>query len=100
MPLVPMPEGIGIVDLMLGFPIADYDKTYDFLRKAARDKESKESFRFPVEYMFKGVPYDFGKDSDPLEVTLAEMDKWGIAARPRITETSRRALAEHPSASP
>ena len=63
---------------MLGFPIADYDKTYDFLRKAARDKESKESFRFPVEYMFKGVPYDFGKGADPLEATLAEMDKWGI----------------------
>jgi len=93
-----MPEGIGIVDLMLGFPIADYDKTYDFLRKAARDKESKESFRFPVEYMFKGVPYDFGKDADPLEATLSEMDKWGIE-RAMIGiggETSRRALREHP----
>jgi predicted TIM-barrel fold metal-dependent hydrolase len=95
---MPMPAGIGIVDLMLGFPIADYDKTYDFLRKAARDKESKESFRFPVEYMFKGVPYDFGKGQDPLEVTLREMDKWGIE-RAMIGiggDTSRRALAEHP----
>jgi predicted TIM-barrel fold metal-dependent hydrolase len=93
-----MPDGIGIVDLMLGFPITDYDKTYDFLRKAARDKESKERFRFPVEYMFKGVPYDFGKDADPLEVTLQEMDKWGIE-RAMIgigSDTSRRALKEHP----
>ena len=62
---MPMPQGIGIIDLMLGFPIADYDKTYDFLRKAARDKESKEDRRFPVEYMFKGVPYDFGKGARP-----------------------------------
>src|SRR5512145_661152 len=95
---MPMPSGLGIVDLMLGFPIADYDKTYDFLRKAARDKESKESFRFPVEYMFKGVPYDFGKGQDPLEATLREMDKWGIE-RAMIGiggETSLRALKEHP----
>ena len=48
--------------------------------------------------MFKGVPYDFGKGADPLEVTLAEMDKWGIE-RAMIGiggDTSRRALAEHP----
>ena len=95
---MPMPGGIGIVDLMLGFPIADYDKTYDFLRKAARDKESKESMRFPVEYMFKGVPYDFGKGQDPIEVTLREMDKWGVerAMIGIAGDTSQRALAEHP----
>jgi hypothetical protein len=93
-----MPEGVGIIDLMLGFPIADYDRTYEFLRRGARDKESKERFRFPVEYMFKGVPYDFGKGRDPIEATLEEMDKWGIE-RAMIgvgSETSLRALREHP----
>jgi uncharacterized protein len=92
-----MPQGIGVIDLMLGFPIADYDKTYDFLRKAARDQGSKDS-KFPVEYMFKGVPYDFGKGRDPLDATLEEMDKWRIE-RAMIGlggETSLRALKEHP----
>ena len=94
---MPMPEGIGIVDLMLSFPIADPGKMYEFLRKAARDQGSKDS-KFPVEYMFKGVPHDFGKGQDPLEATLAEMDKWGIE-RAMIGvggETSLRALKEHP----
>jgi predicted TIM-barrel fold metal-dependent hydrolase len=92
-----MPQGIGAIDLMLSFPIADYDRMYDFLRRQAKDKDSKES-RFPVEYMFKGVPYDFGKGRDPVEATLEEMDKWGIE-RAMIglgSETTLRALREHP----
>jgi uncharacterized protein len=94
---MPMPEGIGIVDLMLSFPITDPGKMYEFLRKAARDQGSKES-KFPVEYMFKGVPHDFGKGQDPLEATLGEMDKWGIERAMIGTggETSLRALKEHP----
>ena len=53
---MPMPGGLGIVDLMLGFPIADYDKTYDFLRKAARDKESKESSASPSSTCSRASP--------------------------------------------
>jgi predicted TIM-barrel fold metal-dependent hydrolase len=48
--------------------------------------------------MFKGVPHEWGKDRDPLEVTLEEMDRWGIE-RAMIGiggATSRRALEEHP----
>ena len=66
---MPLPSNQPIIDLMFGFPVADYAKTYDFLRQQAKDKESKES-TFPVEYMFKGVPYDWGKGRDPLEVTV------------------------------
>ncbi len=92
-----MPKDIPIVDLMLGFPITDHAKTYDFLRQQAKDQWSKES-TFPVEYMFKGVPYDWGKGRDPIEVTLEEMDKWGIQRAPTspLTETGRRALEKHP----
>ncbi len=93
-----MPSDIGIIDLMFGLPIRDYDATYQFLRDAARDKESKEGFKFPAEYMFKGVPYDFGKDGDPVKVTLDEMDRWGIE-RAMINAgrgDSERALKEHP----
>lgn len=95
---MPMPKGIAIVDLMLGFPITDHEKTYDFLRQQAKDQWSKES-TFPVEYMFKGVPYDWGKGRDPIEVTLEEMDKWGIQWAPAsaLTETGRKALVNHPN---
>jgi hypothetical protein len=47
-----MPSGIGIIDLMLGLPIPDPDKAYQFLKDATLDKEAREKFRFPVEYMF------------------------------------------------
>ena len=93
---MPMPK-LPIIDLMLGFPISDHGKTYDFIRQQTRDQASKES-TFPVEYMFKGVPYDWGKGRDPIEVTLEEMDRWGIERAPTSpqTEVGRRALKEHP----
>jgi hypothetical protein len=95
-----MPSDIGIIDLMLGFPIRDYDKTYQFLRDAARDKESKQGMRFPAEYMFKEVPYDWGKQGgDPVELTLKEMDRWGIEKAMIVVhgEDARRALRDHPT---
>ncbi len=93
-----MPTNVGIIDLMLSLPILDLEKTYGNLRAAARDEESKKDFKFPAEYMFKGVPHDWGKDMDPVEATLGEMDKWGIE-RGMLglgSEDTKRALKEHP----
>jgi predicted TIM-barrel fold metal-dependent hydrolase len=92
-----MPTDAPILDLMLSFPILDLEATYGNLRDAAKDSESKD-FKFPAQYMFKGVPHDWGKDRDPVEVTLEEMDKWGIAravvgvGRPEIDA----AIKKHP----
>jgi hypothetical protein len=72
-----MPNDAPIIDLMLSFPILDLEATYGNLRSAAKDKDSKD-FKFPAEYMFKGVPHGWGEGRDPVEVTLEEMDKWGI----------------------
>ena len=58
-----MPTGIGIVDTMIGFP-TDFDH-YDFIRKQAKDSQTKEGFDFPVEYIFKGVPKDLYGSDDP-----------------------------------
>ena len=93
------PRGIGIIDLMLSLPITDPDKTYAFLKRQARDSASKQDFRFPAEYMFKGVPHEWGRGADPVAVTLAEMDRWGIerALLGIGSEETRRALREHPS---
>ena len=72
------PTGIGVVDGMIGFPIRNRDRVYARLRRAAKDRESKEEFAFPAEYMFKEVPDAAAEEEDPVAVTFAEMDRFGI----------------------
>jgi uncharacterized protein len=73
-----MPTDIGIVDTMMGFPHADMKEVYRFITRQTNDTESKESFEFPVEYMFKDVPEKKMAAEDPVGATLREMDLWGI----------------------
>jgi len=75
---VAMPTGIGAVDLMIGFPHHDRSAVYDYLRKGAKDAETKEEMRFLAEYMFKDVPEEVGEEVDPIDVTFAEMDRHGV----------------------
>lgn len=96
-----MPTDIGIIDTMLGFPHADMAGTYKFITDQTKDRESKEDFEFPVEYMFKDVPDKKLRDvSDPLGFTLHEMDRWGIEkGMIGVGEgngTGAKALKEHP----
>lgn len=83
---------------MLSLPITDPAKTYAFLKENVHDSASKEEFSFPAEYMFKHVPHEFGKDADPVAVTVAEMDQWGIekATMSVLSADGRRALKQHP----
>jgi predicted TIM-barrel fold metal-dependent hydrolase len=75
-----MPTDVGIIDTMIDFPHRDMKAMYKFITDHTHDKESKEDFEFPVEYMYKDVPDKGYRDvTDPIEVTLGEMDKWGIA---------------------
>ncbi|HEV8297882.1 MAG TPA: amidohydrolase family protein [Acidimicrobiales bacterium] len=91
-----MPTNIGIIDTMIGFP-TDFGH-YDFIRKQAKDQQTKEGFDFPVEYIFKGVPKDLYGQDDPLGVTLEQMDKWGveIGMINCEDEIGQRALKNHP----
>ncbi len=73
-----MPTDIGVVDLMLGLPEGSKKNWYGFLRAGLMDKESKDEFEFPAQYMFKEVPKDIDPDADPIETVLAEMDHFGI----------------------
>lgn len=91
----------GIVDTLIGFP-TDPDQLYGTLRRQLlRDRESKESFAMPAQYMFHDVPDpEISRNADPVAVTLAEMDRFGIevglvslTAAPEICE---RALKQHP----
>ncbi len=74
-----MPSGIGIIDTMIGFPAKDMAEQYAFITRQTKDAESKETFEFPVEYMFKDVPDKKLDNTDPVAVTLREMDRWGVA---------------------
>ena len=73
-----MPEGIGVVDLMIGFPMRDKKAVYRNLLRGIHDEETKQDFEFPVEYMFKGVPDEAEAESDPIDTAFAEMDKFGV----------------------
>jgi uncharacterized protein len=74
-----MPHGIGIVDTMIGFPHRDMKETYAFITRQTKDRESQESFSFPVEYMFKDVPEKrLLEEDDPVGLTISEMDRWGV----------------------
>jgi predicted TIM-barrel fold metal-dependent hydrolase len=94
-----MPSGIGIIDLMLGIPSPGAKRNYDFMRPLFRDKETLESFEFPVEYIFKDVPRT-ERHEDMIKYTLEKMDQHGIE-RALIgieadDETGPLALRRHP----
>jgi len=70
---------------------------YDFIGAQLRDGSTK--LEFPVEYMFKQVPKEmYGTASDPIELTLKEMDRFGIEYRMAGCgdEVSNKALKQHP----
>ncbi len=95
---MPVPSNIAIVDTMIGFPRKNFE-LYDFIRKQTKDSESQEDFEFPVEYMFKNVPKElYGADADPVDVTLGEMDRFGIEIGMINCEDEdgQRALTKHP----
>jgi predicted TIM-barrel fold metal-dependent hydrolase len=82
---------------MIGFPSARAARRFDFLKPQLRDEESTSSAS-PISYMFKGDPNAVTDDDDPVAVTLAEMDRFGIAIGlvGLAGSVVDRALAEHP----
>ena len=74
------PRDIGVVDLMIGFPMQDKKAVYEYLKRGMRDSESKEEFTFPAEYMFKDVPDGAEEGVDPIDVAFGEMDRFNVAA--------------------
>jgi uncharacterized protein len=94
-----MPEGVGAVDLMIGFPSSDARSHYANLRALTKDAESQE-MEFPAEYMFKQVPNYLPEGADPVETCLQEMDHCGVAVgmvgNPDADPVRARALREHP----
>jgi uncharacterized protein len=92
-----IPADLGVVDLMIGFPSANARRNYDFLKPLLHDQASGR-MEFPVEYMFKQVPNHLEEGQDPVEVTLKEMDRHGVAIGLVGIggKVAARALKEHP----
>ena len=90
----------GIVDTLIGLP-TDHRQLYETMRRQLLRDSSSQDMAMPAEYMFKDVP---GRDdeapADPVAVTLAEMDRFGIEtgllSLGVAREHAERALRDHP----
>ncbi|SEO85110.1 hypothetical protein SAMN05660991_02017 [Trujillonella endophytica] len=84
-----------MIDTLIGFP-TEGSGQYDFIRRQTKDAASRAS-AMPVEYMFTDVP-DVAPTSDPVSITLHEMDRFGIEkGMVHVTgDDARRAVREHP----
>ena len=51
-----MPTAIGVIDLMLAIPTDDPSRWYEFMKPLLRDRESREQFKMPAQYMFRNIP--------------------------------------------
>ena len=91
-----MPTGIGAIDLMIGFPKANASKTYDYLRQTTHGDDASTA-EFPAGYMFKEVPNKLEPEQDGVAVTVAEMDKWGVATGlVGLGPLTAQAMKDHP----
>ena len=94
-----MPTDIGVIDLMVGVPRGDPKRWYDFLKTQLLDRESREDFEFPAEYMFHDVP-KFEELDDPVGFVIQQMDHHGIDRAMIGTslrnEDSQRAIKDYP----
>ena len=68
----------GIIDLMMGIPGEDQKSWYEFMMPLFLDRESREVFEMPAQYMFKHLP-EIERSSDYIAYTVAQMDKHHIA---------------------
>jgi predicted TIM-barrel fold metal-dependent hydrolase len=97
-----MPTGIGAIDLMMQIPADDETARYEFLKPLLLDKESREQFSFPAQYMFKDVPKTT-KSNDYVAIVLEHMDRHGIdramigVDHVGTDGQAHRALREHPT---
>ena len=94
---MPMPTDVPIIDCMIGFPANDFSQ-YEFIRKQLKDSQSRDSFDFPVEYMFKNVPKELYGTENPIDVTLHEMDRFGVEKGLIGVggDVSAKAIKDHP----
>lgn len=93
------PKKAPVIDLCLNIPGSDDSGWYEFLEPLLMDRESRDAFKMPAQYMFTDIP-DAPSTQDYINHTIAEMDKYNIrAAMLDIDENnlvSQEAIKRHP----
>jgi uncharacterized protein len=98
---MPIPSDIRVIDLMMNIPGEDQSAWYDFMKPLLLDRESREVFEMPAQYLFRNLP-DIGKHDDYVAYTIGELDKYSIGrAMLGVNEdkdsASREAIRRFPS---
>ena len=95
-----MPTDIKIIDLMLSVPSEDTSGWYESMRPLLLDRESRDVFSMPAQYMFKDIP-QAGPRDDYVAYTVAQMDKHNIELGMLQVDdhlaTAKQALRRFPS---
>jgi predicted TIM-barrel fold metal-dependent hydrolase len=74
-----IPEGIGIVDLMVGLPRDANDAAWrTALAPLLRDEETRTTYEAPAQHLFKDRPSARLAGADPVVAVLDAMDRWGV----------------------
>ena len=76
---MPAVGSIRIIDTLIGFPREDLRASNQWMLRQTRDRQSREEFEVPVEYMFHDIPEKRSVEGDAVEYTLREMDRFGVA---------------------
>lgn len=76
---MPIPQGIGVIDTMIGMPTADRRWWARSMAPLLLDEGSKGKFQHAASYMYKELPPEPGMGEDPVAVLLREMDAYGVA---------------------
>ena len=86
----PWPTDQPVIDTLIGFG-DDPGRLYAGIRRSLRDRESLEELEMPAGYMFHDLPPRTSMDEgDPVEVTVGEMDRFGIRTGPGESEQQHR----------
>ena len=72
------PTDAKVFDLMLGIPVSSTNtEWYTPYLPLLLDRESREAFKMPAQYMFKDIP-TLPSDADYVDYTVQQMDRYGI----------------------
>ena len=75
---MPIPKDVKIVDLMMAIPVSETNaEWYEQFKPLLMDKESREQFRMPAQYLFKDIPL-LASRADYVHFLVEQMDRHGI----------------------
>ena len=75
---MPMPKNLRAIDLMMGIPVSETNaEWYTPYLPLLLDRESRETFKMPAQYLFKDIP-TLPSTDDYVDYAVAQMDRFGI----------------------